>query len=84
MGASVQLDWIGTAVYLYGEGPPNGFTIEVDGTQANQVSSFLSAPGLLFTQSNLSYGPHSLVLRVVQPEVSISNATITVGMGDAG
>lgn len=86
MGASAQLDWIGTAVYLYGKGPPNGFIIELDGTQVNQMSSFLSAPEpwLLFSQSNLQYGPHSLVLRVVQPEVSISNATITVGMGDVG
>jgi len=34
VSASAQLDWIGTAVYLYGEGLPNVFTIELDGTQA--------------------------------------------------
>jgi hypothetical protein len=84
VGASARLDWIGTAVYLYGEGYDNGYTIELDGTQTSQTSGVLGAPGLLFSQSDLTYGPHSLVLKVVRLGATISNATITVGMGEVG
>jgi len=84
VGASVQLDWVGTAVYLYGEGSQDGYTIELDGSWTNQTSTFLSTPGLLFSQSNLTYGPHTLVLQVVKSGATISNATITVGMGESG
>jgi hypothetical protein len=84
VGASARLDWVGTAIYLYGEGYPDGYTIELDGTQHNKTSSFLSAPGLLFSQSNMTYGPHSMVLQVTQTGATISNATITVGVGEVG
>jgi len=71
---------------MYGEGGEDGYTIELDGNQTTQTSSVISAPGLLFSQSDLTYGPHSLVLRVqvVQPGVTISNAIITTGMGEVG
>ena len=71
---------------MYGEGGEDGYTIELDGNQTTQTPSVISAPGLLFSQSDLTYGPHSLVLRVqvVQPGVTISNAIITTGMGEVG
>ena len=84
MGASAELDWIGTAIYLYGEGSQNGYTIELDGTTTTQTPGVLNAPGLLFSQSGLTYGRHSLILRVVRTGATISNATITVGMGEVG
>jgi hypothetical protein len=84
VGASAQLDWIGTGIYLYGEGYDEGYTIELDDTKTTPTSSVLGTPGLLFSQSNLTYGPHSLVLRVVRLGATISNATITVGMGEPG
>jgi hypothetical protein len=72
---------VGTAIYLYGEASQGEYTIELDGTQTTPASS---APGLLFSQSNLAYGSHTLVLQVVKSGATISNATITVGMGQAG
>ena len=81
MGATAQLNWIGTAIYLYGEGSLSGYTIDIDGT----TTPVSNTPGLLFSQSGLTYGLHSLVLRVVQSGViRISDATITVGMGEVG
>jgi hypothetical protein len=62
-GASVRLDWLGTAIYLYGDASVGAYTIELDGATTNCETS---APGLLFSKSNLTYGSHSLTLRVVQ------------------
>lgn len=53
----------------------------MDGVQKSDDSN---PSGMLFSQSDLSYGAHTLVLQVANGEVSISNATITVGMGDIG
>ena len=82
-GASVELDWIGTAIYLYGDASAGslGYTVQFDGVQSSNITI---STGLLFSQSQLNYGPHSLVLMVVQGQVSISNSTITVGMGKIG
>jgi hypothetical protein len=80
-GASVRLDWTGTAIYLYGDATPGGYTITLDETQSNARPN---APGVLFSQAGLPYRPHSLVLKVISGTTSISNATITVGMGDVG
>jgi hypothetical protein len=82
VGATAQLNWIGTAIYLYGEGSSNEYTINIDGTTATLGVS--NTPGLLFSQSGLTYGPHSLILRVVQSGATISSAVITVGMGEVG
>jgi len=81
-GATVRLDWLGTAIYLYGEASLGAYTIQLDGVTTDGTS----APGLLFAKSGLAYGSHSLTLRVVQgtSTTSISNAIITVGMGETG
>ena len=81
--ASVRLDWIGTAIYLYGEATVGAYTILLDGSTADLGTS---APGLLFSKSGLTYGAHTLTLRVVQgtTTTSVSSAIITVGMGEAG
>jgi hypothetical protein len=39
---------------------------------------------LLFTRTNLNYGPHSLIVVLVEGEIFISNTIITVGMGEFG
>jgi len=80
VGASAQLNWTGTAIYLYGEGSQNGYAIELDGNLTTQTP----VPGLLFTQSGLAYGQHQLILRVLGGAISISSADITVGMGEMG
>ena len=84
LGASAQLDWIGTAVYLYGDASEGGYTIELDGNQTTPTSSVSDVPGLLFSQSDMTYGPHSLIFTVVQSGATIYNAIITVGMGEVG
>ena len=80
-GASVHLDWIGTAIYLYGRAAPGGYTIRLDG---NETTATPDATGLLFSQDELDYGPHSVALEVVEGEISITSAIITAGVGETG
>ena len=77
-GASVHLDWIRTAVYLYGRAAPGGYTIRLDG---NETTAIPDAAGLLFSQDELGYGPHSVAL---EGETSITSAIITAGIGEMG
>ena len=82
-GASVRLDWLGTAIYLYGSASVGAYTIELDGATTKVETNM---PELLFAKSGLTYGSHSLTLHVVlgTSTTSISGAIITVGMGETG
>lgn len=77
------MDWLGTAIYLYGDASVGAYTIELDGAATNIETSM---QGLLFAKSGLTYGSHSLTLRVAQATstTSILSAIITVGIGDTG
>lgn len=78
-GASVTLNWVGTAVYLYGQSA--SYSTTLDGSQSSSSST---ETGLLYSQAGLSYGSHTLVLQTGQGQTSISNAIITVGLGAVG
>ncbi|KAH9927662.1 uncharacterized protein B0H18DRAFT_1118458 [Fomitopsis serialis] len=85
-GATVEIQWTGTSIWLYGRASASSsygiirswsemvwFGDEANGTE-----------GVLFSEAGLSYGSYTLALSVSKGPVTISGATITVGMGDAG
>lgn len=81
-GAYIIIDWAGTAVWIYGSGSKNSYNVAVD--QGDVVQGQGDVGGLLFSQTGLNYGLHTVKLSVSQGEVSISGAIVTVGMGDPG
>lgn len=82
VGATVEVDFKGTAVYLYGSAQAGSYSTSLDGATAVQ-----GAPDeqLLLHATGLSYDKHSLILTVTRAEeVSISYAVLTVGVGTVG
>jgi hypothetical protein len=75
------LDWIGTAIYLYGNALPGGYTIHLDRVLMNAT---MDVSGVLFSKTGLDYRQHSIVVGVVEGETSISSAITTIGMGEPG
>ncbi|KAG7094088.1 hypothetical protein E1B28_007707 [Marasmius oreades] len=82
-GASLQFNWTGTAVYLYGNASMNTYSIVVDGT--NEVVTFdVPQGGLLGKKEGLDYGDHTAKLTVHgngTKEVAFQYAQVTVGLG---
>ena len=81
-GAYIIIDWAGTAVWIYGSGSKNSYNVAVD--QGDVVQGQGDIDGLLFSQTGLAYGLHTVKLSVSEGEVSINGAIITVGMGEPG
>ncbi|KAJ7490356.1 hypothetical protein B0H11DRAFT_1021411 [Mycena galericulata] len=79
-GASVQINFIGTAITLYGQGTAGAYTTTLDGGQAisgNPSGSILATYGGLNDTTK-----HSLLLQVTQSQtLSLSNATFTIRTG---
>ena len=82
VGAYIIIDWAGTAVYIYGSGSKNSYNVTTN--QGDAVLGEGNIGGLLFSQTGLEYGLHTVKLVVIEGEVSISGAIITVGMGESG
>ncbi|OSX56608.1 hypothetical protein POSPLADRAFT_1159710 [Postia placenta MAD-698-R-SB12] len=82
VGASVELSWTGTGVWIYGTGDRAAYTVQIDFDPA--VLGQGDNEGVLFTQTNLTYGPHDLTLTVLNSLISITGVNITVGLGDSG
>jgi hypothetical protein len=83
-GATFQIDWVGTAIYLYGSAPSGSFSVSLDG--GNSVTgSPDTSQGLLNSLTGLQYGNHTVVLTVVGGnEVNFGGAVLTVGVGYQG
>ena len=80
----MALQWTGTAVWLYGEANAT-YTIsrswDVDDVTGTGTEA---GGGLLYSERGITYGLHTLTLVVQQGPVTITGATITVGMGEVG
>ncbi|THV01104.1 hypothetical protein K435DRAFT_854077 [Dendrothele bispora CBS 962.96] len=77
--ATMELDWVGTAVYLYGDANVGSYTISVDDGEETPGTPI---GGLLGSKSSLQYGPHKISLRVVGGNlVSFQYAEATIGVG---
>ncbi|EPS94122.1 hypothetical protein FOMPIDRAFT_1134898 [Fomitopsis schrenkii] len=82
IGAYILIDWAGTAVWIYGSGSKGSYDVAID--QGATAQGAGDVGGLLFSQTGLTYGLHTVNLTVTGGEVSISGAIITVGMGEPG
>ncbi|PPR00557.1 hypothetical protein CVT26_009889 [Gymnopilus dilepis] len=81
-GASISLQFEGTAAYIYGTAPAGSYVLQVDN---NIVSSPNSSPGLLARVEGLTYALHTVVLNVTQSTmVSFSEVVLTVGLDTDG
>ncbi|KAK7053007.1 hypothetical protein VNI00_004328 [Paramarasmius palmivorus] len=79
-GASVELRWIGTAIYLYGNATSGSYSITVDGSAIDDLPS--GRDGLLGTKTGLAYSNHSVILTAVGGiEISFWYADVTIGVG---
>ncbi|KAH9923856.1 uncharacterized protein B0H18DRAFT_450273 [Fomitopsis serialis] len=84
VNASVALQWAGTAVWLHGEANAT-YTI-TRSWNASKIAGEGTAVvgGVLYSESGLPYGLNTLTLTVQEGPVTITGATITVGMGEPG
>jgi len=77
-GATMELDWTGTAVYLYGSAEAGSYTISVD----NENVDVEPGGGLLGSKSGLDYGAHTVKLEVTGGSVvAFQHADVTIGVG---
>ncbi|KAH8108146.1 hypothetical protein BXZ70DRAFT_40551 [Cristinia sonorae] len=84
-GATMQLSWVGTAVYLYGQAFSASYTVDVDGDRSSFSSANVPQGGLLGSKTGLSYGNHTATLTTHGTgEVSLQFAQLTVGVGYPG
>ncbi|KAL0576897.1 hypothetical protein V5O48_005078 [Marasmius crinis-equi] len=81
-GASFELSFMGTAVYIYGSGLAEAYTTSLDdGPPAGGAPE----DGILASYANLEYKKHKLVLKLTQSQsLSLSSALVTVGVGQTG
>ncbi|KAF8915800.1 hypothetical protein CPB85DRAFT_1291849 [Mucidula mucida] len=80
-GASLKIDFKGTAIYLYGTGSADAYTTSLDGKDTSGSPS----DDLLASYTGLDYASHSLVLTTTQnSQLNFTSALLTVGIGEAG
>jgi hypothetical protein len=80
VGATLEIDWIGTAIYVYGNSTRTEcYQITIDGGNFTGRSE-----GTLASASNLTYNSHRFILTVLSDKVWVRDAVLTVGMGNEG
>ncbi|KAK0206760.1 hypothetical protein DFS33DRAFT_1381855 [Desarmillaria ectypa] len=81
-GASLQISFLGTAIYLAGSGAADAYFTTLDGGDAidgNPVN------GYLVSHDGLDYETHTLVLNTTSTSLlNVTSAVMTVGIGDEG
>ncbi|KAJ8088464.1 hypothetical protein PM082_022537 [Marasmius tenuissimus] len=81
-GATFELSFMGTAVYIYGTGSAGAYTTSLDDGAAVTGSP---QDGILASYANLEYKTHKLQLTLTQSQtLSLSTALVTVGVGKTG
>ncbi|KDR83229.1 hypothetical protein GALMADRAFT_152167 [Galerina marginata CBS 339.88] len=83
IGASLLIEFEGTAAYLYGE-TSGSFVTQVDGQVNGYPLASDSAVALLAKSEGLSFGKHRIFLNVTQSAaLSFKEAVLTIGVGNA-
>jgi hypothetical protein len=84
-GASLESDWIGTAVYLYGSAEPRSYTLFLDNGQPQNGIPDTSS-GLLGKFEGLENKNHTIRLQVTDgaSPVVFQEALLTIQLGDDG
>ncbi|KAJ8089605.1 hypothetical protein PM082_014861 [Marasmius tenuissimus] len=84
-GATLEFEWVGTAVYLYGKANAGSYSLSVDGKSVESPSDDVPLGALLGFKANLEYGSHTVKLMVLgEAEVVFQNAEVTIGIGYIG
>ncbi|KAL0063619.1 hypothetical protein AAF712_009478 [Marasmius tenuissimus] len=84
-GATLEFEWVGTAVYLYGKANAGSYNLSVDGKSIESPSDDVPLGALLGFKANLEYGSHTVKLMVLGgAEVVFQNAEVTIGIGYIG
>lgn len=86
-GASLELSWVGTAVYLYGQAANASYTINVDGSKFDDSLTNIPSGGLLGSKTGLGYGNHTVTLTAhgTGGELEFQFADLTIGLSyDSG
>lgn len=81
-GASLEIQWKGTAIYVYGSGSVGAYTTTLDSD-----SDVEGAPsdGVLVSHTGLDYAVHTLTLTTTSTsQLNFTSAILTVGIGEAG
>ncbi|KAJ7648495.1 hypothetical protein B0H17DRAFT_429947 [Mycena rosella] len=74
--ASAQIDFVGSAVSIYGQGTAGAYSTTLDGGNAVAGSPTGS---VLASYSGLGDGKHTIILKVTQPQqLTLSYATVTI------
>ncbi|KAK1230525.1 hypothetical protein PQX77_006397 [Marasmius sp. AFHP31] len=82
-GSTVQISWIGTGIYFYGNATSDGYKIKVDGDDVQGAD--VPNGGLLGSKTGLQYKKHTSTLTVVGgKKVAFQYAQVTVGYGYPG
>ncbi|KAL0573124.1 hypothetical protein V5O48_008846 [Marasmius crinis-equi] len=81
-GASFEITFKGTAIYVYGSGSGGAYTTTLDKRDAVNGNP---GDGLLASYRELDYGPHTLSLNLTQGQsLNVTSATVAVGIGKKG
>ncbi|PBL02768.1 hypothetical protein ARMGADRAFT_1159262 [Armillaria gallica] len=81
-GASLEISFMGTAIYLNGSGTAGAYSTTLDGGDAVNGSP---ADAYLVSHDGLDYEAHTLVLNTTSTsQLNVTSATVTVGIGNEG
>ena len=84
-GATLQLSFTGTAIYLYGQATSASFTVAIDGKGSDSTAVTIPQGGLLAAQTGLAYGSHTVTLTTHGTGlVAFQYAELTIGIGYPG
>ena len=84
-GSTMQLSWVGTAIYLYGQANNASFSIDVDGVTSTYSDVTIPQGGLLGVQTELAYSNHTAALTTHGSGlVAFQYAELTIGIGYPG
>ncbi|KAK1215831.1 hypothetical protein PQX77_021557 [Marasmius sp. AFHP31] len=82
-GSTVQISWIGTGIYFYGNATSDGYKIKVDGDDVQEAD--VPNGGLLGSKTDLPYKKHTSTLTVIGgKKVAFQYAQVTIGYGYPG
>jgi hypothetical protein len=81
VGAKIEIDWVGTAVKLYGTGQPSAYRLTLNGSSPIDQPT---ADGVLGEYSGLENWNHTVTLEIVQgsSEVTFSRVSLTFQLGE--
>ncbi|KAL0580032.1 hypothetical protein V5O48_001966 [Marasmius crinis-equi] len=82
-GASIQVSWVGTGIYFYGNASSDSYNLKVNGQ--NVQGADVPNGGLLGSKDGLPYKQHSATLSVSGGKrVAFQYAQVTIGYGYPG